>query len=94
MCVCVCVCLCVDITFTGLSHQITTRSNPVQMDEADGLRLRHSSDDSLSLAPSLAEPINLEGQCPQDEKLLKAPCPNETQKTFEILHKKYIHPVS
>ncbi|XP_056911662.1 rho guanine nucleotide exchange factor 18a isoform X2 [Takifugu flavidus] len=30
------------------------------MDEVDGLRLRQSSEDSVSLAPSLAEPINLE----------------------------------
>uniref|UniRef100_UPI0037E7EA17 rho guanine nucleotide exchange factor 18a isoform X2 n=1 Tax=Semicossyphus pulcher TaxID=241346 RepID=UPI0037E7EA17 len=30
------------------------------MDEADGLRLKLSSEDSVSLAPSFAEPINLE----------------------------------
>nr|XP_046263501.1 rho guanine nucleotide exchange factor 18a isoform X2 [Scatophagus argus] len=30
------------------------------MDEADGLRLKLSSEDSVSLVPSLAEPINLE----------------------------------
>lgn len=39
-----------------------TRSGLVQMDEVEGLRLRQSSEDSVSLAPSLAEPINLEGQ--------------------------------
>ncbi|TNM98428.1 hypothetical protein fugu_014674 [Takifugu bimaculatus] len=37
-----------------------TRSGLVQMDEVDALRLRQSSEDSVSLAPSLAEPINLE----------------------------------
>ncbi|XP_074545627.1 rho guanine nucleotide exchange factor 18a [Halichoeres trimaculatus] len=36
------------------------RSSAVQMDEADGLRLKLSNEDSVSLAPSLAEPINLE----------------------------------
>lgn len=45
-----------------------TRSGLVQMDEVEGLRLRQSSEDSVSLAPSLAEPINLEGQ--QDISLL------------------------
>lgn len=39
-----------------------TRSGLVQMDEVEGFRLRQSSEDSVSLAPSLAEPINLEGQ--------------------------------
>lgn len=32
------------------------------MDEVEGLRLKLSSEDSVSLASSLAEPINLEGQ--------------------------------
>lgn len=41
-----------------------TRSGLVQMDEVEGLRFRQSSEDSVSLAPSLAEPINLEGQQP------------------------------
>lgn len=39
-----------------------TRSGLVQMDEVEGLRLKLSPEDSVSLAPSLAEPINLEGQ--------------------------------
>ncbi|XP_042354205.1 rho guanine nucleotide exchange factor 18a [Plectropomus leopardus] len=37
----------------------SSRSGSVQMDEIDALRLRHSSEDSLSLASS-TEPINLE----------------------------------
>ncbi|XP_029686558.1 rho guanine nucleotide exchange factor 18a isoform X1 [Takifugu rubripes] len=44
----------------GSSSSNETRSGLVQMDEVDGLRLRQSSEDSVSLAPSLAEPINLE----------------------------------
>ncbi|KAM6989319.1 rho guanine nucleotide exchange factor 18a [Tautogolabrus adspersus] len=36
------------------------RSGAVQMDEVDVLRLKLSTEDSVSLAPSLAEPINLE----------------------------------
>ena len=32
------------------------------MDEVDALRLKLHAEDSVSLAPSLAEPINLEGQ--------------------------------
>ncbi|KAM9349885.1 rho guanine nucleotide exchange factor 18a [Symphorus nematophorus] len=36
------------------------RSGPVQMDEVEGLRLKPAPDDSVLLAPSLAEPINLE----------------------------------
>ncbi|XP_029970040.1 rho guanine nucleotide exchange factor 18-like [Salarias fasciatus] len=36
------------------------RSGPAQMDESDGLRSRLASEDSLALASSLAEPINLE----------------------------------
>ncbi|XP_020490917.2 rho guanine nucleotide exchange factor 18a isoform X1 [Labrus bergylta] len=36
------------------------RSGAAQMDEVDGLRLKLSTDDLVSLAPSLAEPINLE----------------------------------
>lgn len=32
------------------------------MDEVEGLRLKPSSEDTVSLASSLAEPINLEGQ--------------------------------
>lgn len=47
-----------------------TRSALVQMDEVEGPRLRQSSEDSVSLASSLAEPINLEGQ-----KLPKVPHP-------------------
>ncbi|KAG8014293.1 Rho guanine nucleotide exchange factor 18 [Nibea albiflora] len=35
-------------------------SSPPQMDEVDGLRLKPFSEDSVSLAPSLAEAINLE----------------------------------
>lgn len=63
-CLFFCACLCADITFTcgALSHHISIRSGPVQMDEIDGLRLKPSSEDSVSLASSLAEPINLEGQ--------------------------------
>lgn len=60
----VCACLCADIIVTcwALSHHIPTRSSPVQMDEPDALRLKLHAEDSVSLAPSLAEPINLEGQ--------------------------------
>lgn len=32
------------------------------MDDVDGLRLKLSSEDAVSLSSSLAEPINLEGQ--------------------------------
>ncbi|TMS10275.1 Rho guanine nucleotide exchange factor 18 [Larimichthys crocea] len=35
-------------------------SGPLQMDEVEGLRFKLSSEDSVSLASSLAEPINLE----------------------------------
>lgn len=41
---------------------VPTRSALVQMDEVEGPRWRQSSEDSVSLASSLAEPINLEGQ--------------------------------
>lgn len=60
----------ISITFIcgALCHRMLTRSGLVQMDEVEGLRLRQSSEDSVSLAPSLAEPINLEGQ--QDISLL------------------------
>lgn len=34
----------------------------MQMDEVEGPRLRQPSEDAVSLASSLAEPINLEGQ--------------------------------
>lgn len=39
-----------------------TRSALVQMDEVEGPRLRQSNEDSVFLASSLAEPIDLEGQ--------------------------------
>lgn len=54
-------CFCTDScqTFSPpLSHFVKTRSAQVQMDEVEGLRLRPSSDDLVSLAES----INLEGQ--------------------------------
>lgn len=38
------------------------RSGLLQMDEVEGPRLRQSSEDSVLLASSLAEPVNLEGQ--------------------------------
>ncbi|XP_059199900.1 rho guanine nucleotide exchange factor 18a [Centropristis striata] len=41
-------------------NDTSPRSSSVQMDEADGLRLKLTSEDSVSLASSLAEPINLE----------------------------------
>ncbi|XP_060940459.1 rho guanine nucleotide exchange factor 18a isoform X2 [Limanda limanda] len=44
------------------SHSTSARSDPVQMDDVDGLRVKplFPSEDSLSLASSFAEPINLE----------------------------------
>nr|XP_043878787.1 rho guanine nucleotide exchange factor 18a [Solea senegalensis]XP_043878788.1 rho guanine nucleotide exchange factor 18a [Solea senegalensis] len=42
------------------SHDTSPRSGRAQMDDVDGLRLKTSSEDSVSLASSLAEPINLE----------------------------------
>ncbi|XP_034559484.1 rho guanine nucleotide exchange factor 18a [Notolabrus celidotus] len=56
------------VTPTNLSAQpgsssysdTSPRSGAVQMDEVDALRLKLSTEDSASLAPSLAEPINLE----------------------------------
>ncbi|XP_041658257.1 rho guanine nucleotide exchange factor 18a [Cheilinus undulatus] len=42
-------------------NDISSRSGAVQMDEVDALRLKLSNEDSVSLAPSLAEPINIEG---------------------------------
>ncbi|KAM3605019.1 uncharacterized protein V6R79_019326 [Siganus canaliculatus] len=43
------------------SHNHTSRrSSAAEMDEVDGLRVRLSTEDGVSLAPSLAEPINLE----------------------------------
>ncbi|CAJ1072685.1 rho guanine nucleotide exchange factor 18a [Xyrichtys novacula] len=45
---------------TSSCNNTSPRSGAVQMDEADGLRLKPSTEDSVSLAPSLAEPINLE----------------------------------
>ncbi|CAB1460313.1 unnamed protein product [Pleuronectes platessa] len=44
------------------SHSTSARSDPVQMDDVDGLRAKplFLSEDSLSLASSFAEPINLE----------------------------------
>lgn len=52
----------------ALCLRVLARSGLAPMDEVEGLRLRQSSEDSVSLAPSLAEPINLEGQ--QDISLL------------------------
>ncbi|KAM7400321.1 hypothetical protein PAMA_004830 [Pampus argenteus] len=42
------------------SSGTSPRSGPTQMDEIDGLRFKLSSEDSVSLASSVAEPINLE----------------------------------
>ncbi|XP_070774898.1 rho guanine nucleotide exchange factor 18a [Enoplosus armatus] len=41
-------------------NNASPRTGPVQMDEVEGPRLKLSSEDSVSLASSLAEPINLE----------------------------------
>lgn len=41
------------------------------MDEVEGVRLRPPSEDSVSLASSLAEPFNPEGQ--KDKRLLNVP---------------------
>ncbi|XP_034410564.1 rho guanine nucleotide exchange factor 18a isoform X2 [Cyclopterus lumpus] len=41
-------------------NNTSPRSSPVQMDEVEGLRLKLIPEDSVSLASSLAEPINLE----------------------------------
>ncbi|XP_070701663.1 rho guanine nucleotide exchange factor 18a [Pempheris klunzingeri] len=41
-------------------NDTSPRQGPVQMDEVEGLRFKFSSEDSLLLASSLAEPINLE----------------------------------
>ncbi|XP_051255130.1 rho guanine nucleotide exchange factor 18a isoform X1 [Dicentrarchus labrax] len=42
------------------SYDTSSRSGPVQMDEVEGLRFKPTTEDSVSLASSLAEPINLE----------------------------------
>lgn len=52
------------------------RSGLAQMDEIEGLRLKPYPEDSVSLASSVSEPINLEGQSVTvcwNEELLKAP---------------------
>ncbi|XP_035525965.1 rho guanine nucleotide exchange factor 18a [Morone saxatilis] len=43
-------------SYNNTSH----RSGPVQMEEVEGLRIKPTTEDSVSLASSLAEPINLE----------------------------------
>ncbi|KAF0046751.1 hypothetical protein F2P81_000384 [Scophthalmus maximus] len=51
-----------DVSVVVQECRESDRSDPVQMDDVDGPRLKSltSSEDSLSLASSLAEPINLE----------------------------------
>lgn len=57
------------------------------MDELDGLQLKLYAEDSVSLASSVAEPINLEGQpvtVSWNEELLKAPCAFVTTAWFHF----------
>ncbi|XP_068427487.1 rho guanine nucleotide exchange factor 18a isoform X2 [Clinocottus analis] len=76
------------MTVTPKKHRVqpgaasfnNTSPSPVQMDEVEGLRLKLITEDSVSLASSLAEPINLEdshyallrGELESDQQNLEA----------------------